>query len=221
MSYLAMSAASLDNNEFNFNNNNNNGTNSINRKRQKTLKSRSPQEFNPQKVNSVLKSIHQNTDGDGDDDDEEDTYPYNNNKGSPFPAKPISMGAERKKVEEGMTNRQSSLVPQPMDKEAWTTQDLQQAFMNDGQVRDYYRKVLSSSSPSVASSSYKATTTNSSVSGSNDIMIEKLNYLINLLEEQQDQKTESVAEEVVLYSFLGIFIIFVVDSFSRVGKYVR
>jgi len=51
--------------------------------------------------------------------------------------------------------------------------------------------------------------------------MQKLNYMINLLEEQQDEKTNNVMEEVVLYSFLGIFIIFVVDSFARVGKYVR
>lgn len=52
-------------------------------------------------------------------------------------------------------------------------------------------------------------------------LTEKLNYLIHLLEEQQDEKTQNVTEEVILYSFLGIFIIFVVDSFARVGKYVR
>lgn len=52
-------------------------------------------------------------------------------------------------------------------------------------------------------------------------LTDKLNYLINLLEEQQDEKTHNVTEEVILYSFLGIFIIFVVDSFARVGKYVR
>jgi hypothetical protein len=58
-------------------------------------------------------------------------------------------------------------------------------------------------------------------SSSNDILIQKLNYMINLLEEQQDEKTNNVTEEVVLYSFLGIFIIFVVDSFARSGKYKR
>ena len=52
-------------------------------------------------------------------------------------------------------------------------------------------------------------------------LTDKLNYLIHLLEEQQDERTENVTEEVILYSFLGIFIIFVVDSFARVGKYVR
>lgn len=54
-----------------------------------------------------------------------------------------------------------------------------------------------------------------------DLLMQKLNYMITLLEQQQDEKTNHVTEEVVLYSFLGIFIIFVVDSFARVGKYVR
>ena len=51
--------------------------------------------------------------------------------------------------------------------------------------------------------------------------MQKLNYMINLLEEKHDERTNNVTEEVVLYSFLGIFIIFIVDSFARVGKYVR
>jgi hypothetical protein len=54
-----------------------------------------------------------------------------------------------------------------------------------------------------------------------DELLTKLNYMIHILEEQQDQKTGHVTEEVVLYSFLGIFIIFVIDSFARAGKYVR
>jgi hypothetical protein len=45
--------------------------------------------------------------------------------------------------------------------------------------------------------------------------------MINLLEQTQDERTNNVTEEIVLYSFLGIFIIFIVDSFVRVGKYVR
>jgi hypothetical protein len=45
--------------------------------------------------------------------------------------------------------------------------------------------------------------------------------MIHLLEEQQDIKTGHVMEEIILYSFLGIFMIFVVDSFARAAKYVR
>jgi len=52
-------------------------------------------------------------------------------------------------------------------------------------------------------------------------LMKKLNYMIHLLEEQQDQKTDNVTEELVLYTFLGVFVIFVVDSFARAGKYTR
>jgi hypothetical protein len=55
----------------------------------------------------------------------------------------------------------------------------------------------------------------------NSLLIDKLNYMIHLLEEKQDERTNNVTEEVILYSFLGIFIIFIVDSFTRVGKYSR
>jgi hypothetical protein len=52
-------------------------------------------------------------------------------------------------------------------------------------------------------------------------LVEKLNYIIDILEEQQDYKTNSILEDLILYAFLGIFIIFIVDSFSKSSKYVR
>jgi hypothetical protein len=54
-----------------------------------------------------------------------------------------------------------------------------------------------------------------------NIILKKLNYMVELLEDQKDEKTNNVMEEVVLFCFLGIFLIFLVDSFVRVGKYVR
>ena len=62
---------------------------------------------------------------------------------------------------------------------------------------------------------------NTATTQNRDELLEKLNYMIHLLEEQQDEKTGHVTEEVILYSFLGIFIIFIIDSFARAGKYVR
>jgi hypothetical protein len=58
-------------------------------------------------------------------------------------------------------------------------------------------------------------------SGVNDNLTEKMNYMIHLMEQQQYEKTDNVTEEFLLYTFLGIFIIFVADSFARVGKYTR
>jgi hypothetical protein len=53
------------------------------------------------------------------------------------------------------------------------------------------------------------------MSGTNAALIEKLNYIIHMLEEKKDEKTGHVIEELVLYCFLGIFIIFVVDTFTH------
>lgn len=49
----------------------------------------------------------------------------------------------------------------------------------------------------------------------------KLNYLIKMMEQQKDTNVQYLTEEIVLYGFFGVFIIYVVDSFTRVGKYVR
>ena len=54
-----------------------------------------------------------------------------------------------------------------------------------------------------------------------DKLMEKINYMIHLLENQQNEKTDNVTEEFILYTFLGVFIIFIVDSFARTGKYTR
>ena len=245
MSYLAMSAAPIDSD----NSESTNYESPINKKRQthtKTQKYRQQSsDFDPQKVNSVLQSIHNSL---PDDDNELGNY---NSKGSSvsakhsddfkplnpfeFPSKPLSVGGERTKGKEGMTTLDDSLVPKPVDNEDLNLQELQSAYMNDAQVRDYYRKLvpnynasnknLENKNTNVEHNKQYYSSTNSSNSNvtfdSNQVLIEKLNYMINLLEEQQDQKTGSVTEEVVLYSFLGVFIIFVVDSFARVGKYVR
>jgi hypothetical protein len=237
-----MSAAPIEND--NIQNYNNDSV--INKKRQahpshnKTQKQRpSNNDFDHQKVNSVLQSIHNAA-----PEDDADLGNYNP-KGSAvaakhsedfkplnpyeFPAQPVSMGSERTKKPEGMTNMDYNIAPQPTDNSELDLQELQSNFMNDAQVRDYYKKLVPNYNHTTNSEHNKKYYANQSAYSSpnlinndtNQVLIEKLNYMINLLEEQQDQKTGNVTEEVVLYSFLGVFIIFIVDSFVRVGKYVR
>jgi hypothetical protein len=55
----------------------------------------------------------------------------------------------------------------------------------------------------------------------NDKLMEKINYMIHLLEEQQLEKTNNITEEFILYCLLGVFMIYTMDSFARAGKYVR
>lgn len=68
---------------------------------------------------------------------------------------------------------------------------------------------------------YNQATNNANLHGSRDELMEKLNYIVQVLEETKDEKTSNISEELVLYMFLGVFVIFVVDSFARAGKYTR
>ena len=52
-------------------------------------------------------------------------------------------------------------------------------------------------------------------------LLERINYMIFLLEEQRDERTGQVTEELILYVFLGVFTIFVLDTFVKTGKYSR
>lgn len=241
---LAMTAASIDNDIDNSILQNQNDS-IINKKRttnnhNKTQKRIFKNDFNPDKVNSVLESIHNNF------SDENDVSNYSPN-GQHASAKhsenfaplnplapPVSIGSEKTKMspynpnqpapkKEGMANQ----VPQPIDQDELDLQELQSNFMNEAQVRDYYKKLMTSNTNiNTSTNGYNYNTYNdkqfiNNSDTTNQVLADKLNYVINLLEEQQDQRTNNVTEEVVLYSFLGIFIIFVVDSFARVGKYVR
>ena len=83
-------------------------------------------------------------------------------------------------------------------------------FDNDTMnINDYYKKSI----PMYNEASIQH--------GERDELLKKLNYMIHLLEEQRNENTKHITEDLILYSFLGIFMIFVLDSFARVGKYVR
>jgi hypothetical protein len=54
-----------------------------------------------------------------------------------------------------------------------------------------------------------------------DKILDKIQYLTHLMEEMQHEKTTNITEEFILYTMLGVFVIYVVDSFTRIGKYTR
>ena len=68
---------------------------------------------------------------------------------------------------------------------------------------------------------YNASPNNNTHNYDNNSLLSKLDYIIHLLEEQHNEKTNYITEELILYLFLGIFILFVLDSFARASKYVR
>ena len=222
---LAMYAAPFDENS----NNNNDSDNYLNKKRQthnKTQKKYPKENFDTEKVNSVLEKIHS----------EQKTDDEKNNLGdfNP-PPKPESSGVNKTNSTEQMMNmtNQNDLMfrtlgraPQP-NYQGGDNLDLND-YTNYGDSKsaeEYYKKVLPGYTPSRNPVNKLYHNMNNNISNneapSQDILMQKLNYMISLLEDQQDEKTNNVTEEVILYSFLGIFIIFIVDSFAKVGKYVR
>jgi hypothetical protein len=99
-----------------------------------------------------------------------------------------------------------------------------------GEMKNYGANDIHSQSLSNYNKSYEAANVpyyakmgiSSNQSSSNDTqLMEKINYMIHLLEANQHEKTENITEEFLLYTFLGVFVIFVVDSFARAGKYTR
>ena len=222
---LAMYAAPFDNDSSEYKNSDND--NIINKKRQthnKTQKKYPKENFDQEKVNSVLEKIHNNSNS-----DEEDTLA----NFSP-PPKPESMGVSKTIATEKMQNmtnenmfRTLGKAPSPNyeNDENLELNNFNSNYADNTSAENYYKKFIPGYVPGknpVNKQYYNSVpSTNMSGDSSNDLLLKKINYMINLLEEHQDERTSNVTEEVVLYSFLGIFIIFIVDSFSRVGKYVR
>jgi hypothetical protein len=179
----------------------------------KTQKRTSGPEYNSAKVNAVLQSLHTSQ------NEESDLGDYK------LMPPPTSVGVENTKIKEGMTNQGS--VQDYSSNDDVDIQSLNQNYLNDKAVEKYYKNLIPNYNQSVDKNEhnkqYYPNAYNSPLPSTENYtdLANKLNYMIHLLEEQQDERTNNVMEEVILYSFLGIFIIFIVDSFARVGKYVR
>jgi len=201
---LAMSAAP-------FNETNDESINSLIEKKRtlthnKTQKRHDSGTGDNQRVKYALEEIHNNSAESEDGNNLDDFKP---------PPPPISSGVE--KTEERTKGKEiyrvSGSPPRPIYEDSnLDMNNIRSVYGNAKKNDEYYNKVI----PGYRQQSSKMPETNSG-----DILLNKINYMINLLEEQQDERTNNVTEEVVLYSFLGIFIIFIVDSFAKTGKYVR
>ena len=260
MSSLAMSAALIENENQIIGQENT----LLSKKRQHNQhnKTQKKNTVNNDKINSVLETIHNsfndevNSMGDfirndsnySADNNDQNCYNNNNNnrnsnsyiKKAQNIYKPLNP-IDPPKIESMTTMSNTSStnsggMPLPMQDDNSDLQNLESAFMNNEQVNQYYRKLMTNTNNTPytekaknyyeknnSAYAFSQNNHNQSYSSSDGHkqLIDKLNYMINLLEEQQDERTGNVTEEVVLYSFLGIFIIFIADSFVRVGKYVR
>lgn len=237
---LAMFAAPFDDDNETTNNSENNIINKKRSAHTRTQKIYPKENFDTNKVNNVLSKIHDSLDS----DDDEDKLVFNPPPKSESAGVQKTIPLEQKEQMTNMTSNSNPMfrtfgrAPQP-NYEGTDNLDLND-YSNYGDKKsndEYYRHVIPGYHPEKTANTeknianrpyytvanYNANTNYNTqdTSSSPDVLLQKLNYMITLLEEQQDERTNNVTEEVVLYSFLGIFIIFIADTFVRAGKYVR
>lgn len=220
---LAMFAASInDNSNITLPNNSDNNDNLLNQKRHKRTQRKYPkiENFDTNKVANVLEGLH-NSATEDDEDDSGSFYP---------PPKPESSGVQKTIPQKETFGGMDALLGKNLiGKAPSPTGTSDKLDLNDygiygdnKTIDEYYRNVIPgyNQQRNNVNQGYHQTSENINVGGQ-DVLLQKLNYMISLLEEQQDEKTDNVTEEVILYSFLGIFIIFMADTFVRAGKYTR
>lgn len=215
---LAMFAASIDDNtNITLPTNSDNSDNILNQKRHKRTQRKYPrfENFDTNKVNSVLQKIHNNTE---DTDDDKDFF----NPPSPPESAGVQKTIPKTETFGGMNLRTVGKTPSP-NYEGSDNLDLND-YSNYGDQKtaeEYYKSVIPGYKNIHNRPYYQNKEQTENAYQSPDVLLQKLNYMITLLEDQKDEKTNNVTEEVILYSFLGIFIIFMADTFVRAGKYVR
>jgi hypothetical protein len=222
---LAMYAAPFDNdiNEIN-------GENQINKKRashnrtQKRNIEKEKENGYSEKVNSILQSIHNLPDNEANDLGDFQPIPP-----------PMSAGVEQTRLRDSIQPTNFQQEKSMFSSNPSTSQhsmpanismadiEMQKRFIPNYESMYKDQKIQNPNNLPYYSNvkGFQDYVNTYSSGSSNDLLMEKLNYMIHLLEEQQDERTNNVTEEVILYCFLGIFIIFIVDSFARVGKYTR
>ena len=94
---------------------------------------------------------------------------------------------------------------------------------NDTELNNFYKKELPvKPEPVIKTQDYMLMNESLPVPKStNSEMLHKLNNIIELFEDQKEIKTGQKNEEIILYCFLGVFVIYIMDSFVSIGKYSR
>lgn len=185
----------------------------------KTQKFREGMKIDKTKIQNILDDIHDAALEDSDDDAGDFTPP----------PPPISSGSERTKSknENDNINYNDEDYNDQGDSDDVTPRTSTSFKENFASIRDS-GQILNHKNDNYISghknnnfNDENIQSNSSTYLGNNDLLIKKINYMTQLLEDQHDEKTNNVTEEVVLYCFLGVFMIFIVDSFSKIGKYTR
>ena len=214
--YMSRNNLEINKNTNNSSNNSSNDTKNKNNYR-KTIKQKQNVP-NQSKLSALLKSMDEATDSDN--ENENDNYKGNANTSSNYLG--VSNGSNQNSHQNSDDTTYLKDIPttngNPISNKMYDS-------LSSNYANQYYNQFVSAVNKGYGSGlgSDDSLTggAHASISMPKNELIEKLNYIIDLLEEQQDYKTNSILEDLILYAFLGIFIIFIVDSFSKSNKYVR
>ena len=172
-----------------------------NKRKNKTIKKQSKPS---QKVKQFLNSMNIKQWNNDDDEDDDNLADFKSME--PLPPPDITNFPDDKQEDQNFNLNNPEQIQQLQVPASYNhlenPENLKESYKN---YINYYTKLASSGT----------------LKHTDDKLMEKLNYMIHLLEENKDVKTDNVTEELILYMFLGIFIIFIVDGFARAGKYTR
>ena len=167
-----------------------------------------------EKINNVSKlisNLHSSTEDENDNNEDNN---FNEGLNAMFPSYPSDTNnASNQNIINNELNKMNSMPDNNIKPNEYLASKINSVYSNldDGYKGDF---------------DYITSMTNMNSNGSkkllnNTDLLSKLDYIVHLLEEQRNEKTNTITEELILYLFLGIFIIFVLDSFARASKYVR
>ena len=92
---------------------------------------------------------------------------------------------------------------------------------NDNELTNFYKSEQTINLDPAIKSNYLLINGETPNKSTPNEMLTKINSIIELFEDQKEIKTGQKNEEIVLYCFLGVFIIYIMDSFVNIGKYSR
>ena len=167
-----------------------------------------------EKINNVSKlisNLHSSTE---DENDNIEDNNFNEGLNAMFPSYPSDTNnASNQNIINNELNKMNSMPDNNIKPNEYLASKINSVYTN---LEDGYKGEFD----------YITSMTNINSNGTKNLLnntdlLTKLDYIVHLLEEQRNEKTNTITEELILYLFLGIFIIFVLDSFARASKYVR
>ena len=162
-------------------------------------------------VSKLISNLHSSTE---DENDINQDNNYNEAINNMFPSYPSDTNnASNQNIINNELNKMNSISDNNIKPNEYLTSKINNVYSN---LDDSYKANFEYIN-SISNMNSNGTT---NLLNNNDLLT-KLDYIVHLLEEQRNEKTNTITEELILYLFLGIFIIFVLDSFARASKYVR